>query len=237
MIHVAMKYRSTRGVRCIGLRRRSPQVMSPHRFLIAAAGGYVLGTFPSADLAARLASGGSIDLRSSGSRNPGGMNARRMLGPRAGGAVVATDVVKGVAACALGRRIAGDSGAHAAGVAAVAGHCYPLWTRFRGGKGVATSFGQCLYTFPAYAPVDIAVAIGAARLPGLRRPALASVAISSLLWLLASVLWWRRRLPNLWGPRPTAALPLANTATVLVIATRGVALLLRRETDELALPR
>ena len=106
-----------------------------------------------------------------------------------------------------------------------------------GGKGVATSFGQCIVTFPAYAPIDVALAMAVARLPGLRRPALASVSVSSAAWLLASLLWWRRGLPNLWGPRPTAALPLANAATVLVIVTRGVAVFTGSEPDELALSR
>jgi glycerol-3-phosphate acyltransferase PlsY len=207
------------------------------RVLFAAASGYLLGTTPSADLAARLATGGSVDLRRSGTGNPGGVNARRLLGRRVGTAVIVADMAKGVAACSWGRRGAGDLGAHVAGVAAVVGHCYPLWTRFRGGKGVATSFGQCVYTFPAYAPVDMALAMCVARVPGLRRPALTSVAVSSTAWLLASVLWWRRGLPNLWGPRPTAALPLANAATVLVIASRAGGLLRRREPDELALPR
>lgn len=205
--------------------------------LSAVTGGYLLGTFPSSVVAARLATGGTVDLRSNGSGNPGGMNARRVLGRRVGSLVMAADVVKGVAACGWGRRSAGDMGAHLAGVAAVVGHCYPLWTRFRGGKGVATSFGQCLYTFPAYAPVDIAVATTVVRMPGLHRPAMVSVAVSSTAWLVASVLWWRRRLPNLWGPRPTAALPLANAATVLVIASRAVSLLRGGEPDELALPR
>jgi glycerol-3-phosphate acyltransferase PlsY len=207
------------------------------RLLSAAAGGYLLGTTPSSDVASRLATGGSVDLRRSGSGNPGGVNARRLLGRRLGTAVIAADVAKGVAACRWGRHSAGDLGAHVAGVAAVLGHCYPLWTRFRGGKGVATSFGQCVYTFPAYAPVDVALAMSVARAPGVRRPALTSVAVSSIAWLLASVLWWRRRLPNLWGPRPTAALPIANAATTLVLVSRGVLLLLRREPDELALPR
>jgi acyl phosphate:glycerol-3-phosphate acyltransferase len=207
------------------------------RLLSAAAGGYVLGTTPSSDVASRLATGGSVDLRRSGSGNPGGVNARRFLGRRVGTAVIVADVAKGVAACRWGRRSAGDLGAHVAGVAAVLGHCYPLWSRFRGGKGVATSFGQCVYTFPAYAPVDVALALAVARAPGLKRPALVSVAGSSIAWLLASVVWWRRGLPNLWGPRPTAALPLANAATVLVIASRAIALLRRREPDEFALPR
>jgi glycerol-3-phosphate acyltransferase PlsY len=207
------------------------------RLLSAAAGGYLLGTFPSSDVAAKLMTGGSADLRSSGSGNPGGINARRVLGRRVGAVVIAADIGKGVAGCAWGGRSAGDLGAHLAGVAAVVGHCYPIWTRFRGGKGVATSFGQCLYTFPAYAPVDVALATTVARVPGLRRPAFVSVAVSSAAWLLASVLWWRRGLPNLWGPQPTVALPLANGATVLVIASRAASLLRRHEPDELALPR
>jgi glycerol-3-phosphate acyltransferase PlsY len=207
------------------------------RLISAAAGGYLLGTVPSADVASRLATRGAADLRSSGTGNPGGMNARRVLGHRIGAAVIAADIVKGAAACGWGRRRAGDVGAHVAGTAAVAGHCYPLWSRFRGGKGVATSFGQCLYTFPGYAPLDVALALAVARVPGLRRPALVSVTVSSIAWLVASVAWSRRGLPNLWGPRPTAALPLANAATVLVIASRAVGLLRRREADELALPR
>jgi glycerol-3-phosphate acyltransferase PlsY len=207
------------------------------RLLFAALGGYLLGTTPSADLACRFATGGTVDLRSSGSGNPGGVNAKRLLGRRIGYAVMAADVAKGIAACRWGRGTAGDVGAHLAGVAAVAGHCYPLWTGFRGGKGVATSFGQCVATFPAYAPVDAALATSVARIPGLRRPALVSVAVSSAAWLAASVLWWRRGLPNLWGPRPTRALPLANAVTVLVIASRAAVMLRRREPDELALPR
>ena len=207
------------------------------RLLFAALGGYLLGTAPCADVASRLATGGALDLRSSGSGNPGGVNAKRVLGRRIGHAVMAADVAKGIAACGWGRKVAGDLGAHLAGVAAVAGHCYPPWSRFRGGKGVATSFGQCVATFPAYAPVDAALATAVARIPGLRRPALVSVAVSSGAWVLAGVLWWRRGLPNLWGPRPTVALPVASAATVLVIASRVISSLRHREPDELALPR
>ena len=207
------------------------------RLVCAAVGGYLLGAIPSADIAARIVSGGAVDIRSAGTGNPGGTNARRVLGRTPGYAVVIADILKGVAACAWGRRRASGSGAHVAGVAAVAGHCYPIWTPFRGGKGVATSFGQCIYTFPAWAPFDLAMGMGIARVPGLRRPALVSVSISSVGWLAASVVWWRRGLPNLWGPRPTAALPLANAATLLVIASRGAAMVRRGEPDELALPR
>jgi glycerol-3-phosphate acyltransferase PlsY len=206
------------------------------RLLSAAALGYLLGTVPSADLASRLA-GSSADLRLSGSRNPGGVNAMRLLGATPGRAVIVADVAKGYLGCACGRAVAGDTGAHVGGVAAVVGHCYPLWTGFRGGKGVATSFGQCLYTFPAAAPLDLALAIGIARVRGLRQPALVSTAVSSAVWLAASLVWWRRRLPNSWGPPPTAALPLANAATVLVIASRFARALRLRHPDDLELAR
>jgi glycerol-3-phosphate acyltransferase PlsY len=165
------------------------------------------------------------------------MNALRVLGTRAGLAVMAADIAKGVAACLLGRALAGDAGAHSGGVAAVAGHCYPAWNGFRGGKGIATSFGQCIATFPAYAVVDFAIATGTSRLAGVHRPAVVSVAVSSTAWVLAGVVWWKRQLPNPWGVRPTALLPLANAATSAVIASRGLAALARGEPDELRLPR
>jgi glycerol-3-phosphate acyltransferase PlsY len=190
------------------------------RLGLAATLGYLLGTVPSADIASRIASGGRVDLRRSGSRNPGAVNASRLLGMTAGRAVVVADVAKGFAGCACGNAVAGHAGAHVAGVAAVVGHCYPPRNGFQGGKGVATSFGQCLYTFPAAAPVDIAVAMGVARLPGLRQPALVSTTVASSVWLLLSVVWWRRRLPNSWGPPATGVLPLANAVTVTVVASR-----------------
>lgn len=199
----------------------------------ALVGGYLLGTIPSARLAARLATGGAVDLREQGTGNPGGVNAMRHLGRRIGAVVVIADVVKGVAAGTLGRRAAGDLGSHVGAVASVGGHCFPLWSGFRGGKGVATSFGQCLVTFPAYAPLDVAVAGVALRLGG-TRPALASGAVASLAWVLAGLAWWRRGLPNLWGPRPSAALPLANAATAAVLASRALPAYRRGEPDELA---
>ena len=203
----------------------------------AAAAGYLIGTLPSADIAVGLTTRGAVDLRAAGSGNPGALNALRLLGRRAGLAVTVADIGKGVAACLLGRALAGERGAHAGGVAAVAGHCYPVWKGFRGGKGIATSFGQCLAIFPPYAPLDAVLAVGVSRLPGLRRPAVVAVAVPSTAWVLAGVVWWRRGLPNLWGGRPTALLPLANAATCVVILSKGLAALRRGEPDELRLPR
>ncbi|MEZ5209472.1 MAG: glycerol-3-phosphate acyltransferase, partial [Acidimicrobiales bacterium] len=140
----------------------------------AVAAGYLLGTTPVADLVARRLSGGAVDLRRSGSGNPGTANAAQVLGARAGALVLAGDVAKGAAACAVGAVVAGPVGAHVAGTASVVGHCYPVWTGFRGGKGVAASVGQCLATFPAYFPIDAAVAVATAAVPGWRRRAFAA---------------------------------------------------------------
>jgi glycerol-3-phosphate acyltransferase PlsY len=101
-----------------------------------------------------------------------------------------------------------------AGTAAVVGHCFPVWKRFRGGKGVAVSLGQCLATFPAYVPVDLAVAWGVGRWTG---RALPGTAAASATWVAAGALWTRRRWPNLWGPPPTAALPVSSAVTSAVI--------------------
>jgi glycerol-3-phosphate acyltransferase PlsY len=143
------------------------------------------------------------------------------------------DVAKAYAGCACGRAVAGDLGAHVAGVGAVVGHCYPFSSGFDGGKGLATSFGQCLYTFPVAAPLDLVLAIGVARIPGLPRAGTVSTAVASGGWLVMSLVWWRRRLPNSWGPRPSAALFVANCATVGVIASRFVIAHRRGYSDEL----
>lgn len=211
--------------------------MRAARLLAAAGLGYLLGTVPTADIVSRLTTGGRVDLRTSGSRNPGAVNAGRVLGANSGRAVMIGDVAKGYLGCASGRAVAGDLGAHVAGVSAVAGHCYPAWKEFDGGKGLATSFGQCLFTFPAAAPVDLGLAVGVARIPGLKLPGLISAAAASAGWLAMSLVWWRRGLPNSWGPRPSAALFLANCATVGVVASRFAVAHRRGHPDELELPR
>jgi len=187
------------------------------RLAAAAAAGYLIGTTPSADMAVRLAGRGSIDLRSAGSGNPGGANVYGLLGPRWGYAVIGVDIAKGTVAAVVGRAVAGGAGSHVAGAASVVGHCIPVWSGGRGGKGVGASVGQCLATFPAYFPLDLTVATvtSTARWRGRAR---AATLLSSVLWVISGALWWRRRWPNLWGPKPTIALPLANLASSAVIA-------------------
>lgn len=193
--------------------------MPAARLAAAALTGYALGTVPSADIASRLATGGAVDLRATGSGNPGAANAMGVLGKKWGLAVMAVDIAKGAAASAAGRRIAGTNGAHLAGTAAVVGHCLPAWNGFKGGKGVATGVGQCAMTFPVFAPIDLAVAAASA-VPKWRTRTRASTTVGLLAWVAGAVVWWRKKLPNAWGPPPTAALPAAAAASSAVILWR-----------------
>jgi len=107
---------------------------------LALVGGYLLGSVPFAFLLARRLAG--VDLRRAGSGNVGATNVMRTAGARVAVAVVALDIVKGAAAVALiARAVPGVVLPAAAGVAAILGHIYPVWLRFKGGKGVATAFG------------------------------------------------------------------------------------------------
>jgi acyl phosphate:glycerol-3-phosphate acyltransferase len=81
------------------------------------------------------------DLRSAGSGNIGAANALRTLGRRGAVAVLVLDALKGALPVLAGRTLGNDAVAAAAAFAAVAGHCFSPFLRFRGGKGVATSFG------------------------------------------------------------------------------------------------
>ena len=190
------------------------------RLAASAAAGYLVGTVPCADAASRVATAGATDLRRVGSGNPGAVNAMAVLGKGWGSAILAADAAKGMLACGAGRRLAGGTGAHVAGAAAVIGHCFPVWNGFRGGKGVAVSLGQCLATFPAYLPFDLAVAWAVGHWS---RRALPGTAAASATWVAAGILWWRRGWPNGWGPAPTAALPASAAVSSAVILHRFVA--------------
>ena len=190
------------------------------RTIVAALVGYLVGTIPSADIAARLASRrrGPSDRRAAGTGNPGALNAAKTLGWKWGALVLAGDIGKGVFASIAGRRIAGANGAYAAGAASVVGHCLPVWNGFRGGKGVATSAGTSLVCFPAYAPADVALATGLSFLS--RGRAELSAGITSAVFVLAATYWWTARRKNAWGPEPTVGLPLYALASSALIIHR-----------------
>ncbi|MGD9701199.1 MAG: glycerol-3-phosphate acyltransferase [Acidimicrobiia bacterium] len=185
--------------------------------LLATAAGYLAGSIPSADIATRLARTRANDLRAAGSGNPGALNAAAVLGRRWGAAVLGADMAKGAAAGVIGRAIAGPAGAYAASTASIAGHIVPVWSGGRGGKGVATSAGACAAVFPVYFPIDAAVAATAA---ATARNAERTIWISSATWVAAAFVWWRRGLPNAWGPSPTGGLPLFALAGATMILAK-----------------
>jgi acyl phosphate:glycerol-3-phosphate acyltransferase len=108
--------------------------------VLAVSIGYLAGSIPFAFLAGRLLKG--IDIRRAGSGNVGAANVLRTTGVPTAIGVMLLDMAKGAGAVLWVQRLAaGDAAPAAAGVAAVVGHIYPVWLRFRGGKGVATAAG------------------------------------------------------------------------------------------------
>jgi glycerol-3-phosphate acyltransferase PlsY len=115
--------------------------------LLLVAFAYLMGSLPTAYLLVRLMTGD--DVRLTGSGNVGGTNALRIAGWKVGVAVTLIDVVKGALPVWLMMRFNPESGWFAAAMlTAVLGHCYPVWLKFRGGKGVATGFGAFLVIEP-----------------------------------------------------------------------------------------
>lgn len=165
--------------------------------------GYLLGTIPSAVIVTRLATRGSVDIRATGSGNPGGFNTFRSVGRAWGIVVVLADGGKAMLAGLLALVLVGDAAAYAAATAAIAGHIWPVWLRFRGGKGVATAGGAVLGVFPAFFPVNL-VALGLGVVAFRRaRPAML---LGMATWVAAAVLWTAFDWPNAWGPDPSAGL-------------------------------
>jgi len=116
---------------------------------------YLIGSIPFALLLARRF---GMDLRRIGSGNLGAANVMRASGVRAGLLVAGLDVAKGAVGVALASRFSDNASAPAiAGFAAVVGHIYPVWLRFRGGKGVATACGAFSVLTPAAVPPALAV--------------------------------------------------------------------------------
>jgi glycerol-3-phosphate acyltransferase PlsY len=138
--------------------------------LLVLAAALLLGSIPFGLLVGRAWSG--TDVRKSGSGNIGATNVLRTNGPVAGALTLALDVGKGAAAVALARAVMAAEGVPAwaggglagsgtlddwAGCAAVVGHMFSPWLRFRGGKGVATALGALAVLSPLLAVAALAV--------------------------------------------------------------------------------
>jgi acyl phosphate:glycerol-3-phosphate acyltransferase len=122
--------------------------------LLAVVAAYLMGSIPFAQL---LSQRRGVDLRRVGSGNVGATNVLRTLGVRAAVLAMVLDAVKGTVAVLVAQRLTnGVAAPVAAGLASMIGHVYPVWLRFRGGKGVATAAGA----FAVLTPAALGIAAG-----------------------------------------------------------------------------
>ena len=124
--------------------------------IIAVVIGYLLGSVPFAYIAGRLKKG--VDVRQVGGGNVGALNVMREVGVAAGFAVLSADVAKGLVAVFVARWLGLPLiWVLVVGFAAVAGHNWPVFLRFRGGKGGATIMGVLLALIPREFAISFAI--------------------------------------------------------------------------------
>jgi glycerol-3-phosphate acyltransferase PlsY len=114
--------------------------------LLLVLGAYLLGSVPFGLLIGWCR---GVDVRERGSRNIGATNVLRVVGKVEAAGTLLLDGLKGAAPVLAARALAaGDAWVAAAGLSAFLGHCFPVFLRFRGGKGVATGLGAVLAALP-----------------------------------------------------------------------------------------
>ena len=123
-------------------------------YVIVALGGYLLGGVNFATIFARL---NKKNIRDMGSGNPGTMNVMRNLGAKWGILTFICDGIKGALPSLIGNLLIGETGLYAGGLSAVLGHIYPVYTGFKGGKGVATSIGAFVVADPLWSLIAFGV--------------------------------------------------------------------------------
>jgi len=183
--------------------------MSPEVALVPALVlGYLLGAIPFGLILTKLAGGG--DIRAIGSGNIGATNVLRTGRRGLAAATLLGDMLKGTAAVIIAGHFAGPQAAMAAGLGAFLGHLFPVWLKFKGGKGVATYIGVLLGLFwpgaLAFCVIWLATAF-TSRYSSLSALVASAVTPISLWWfghlplallflVLTALLWWKHR-PNI----------------------------------------
>ena len=150
-------------------------------WVVSMVGAYVLGTFPTAILVGRRR---GLDPTKEGSGNPGATNMYRVAGKKAGVIVLVGDIAKGVIPALIGWAVDGRPLAFACWAAAVVGHVFPVFRRFRGGKGVATAGGGVIVLFPLVAGCCIVVFV--AILKTTKKGSLGSIVMAGFVPILAA---------------------------------------------------
>jgi glycerol-3-phosphate acyltransferase PlsY len=207
-------------------------------YLTSAVLGYLLGSIPTGYIVGRRH---GVDIREHGSGNIGATNVLRVLGKRPGYLVFFCDMLKGFAAARIGEALAAHFfGVHAAGafgggpwsgdpgtatraielagivsaLACILGHNFPVWLRFCGGKGVATTVGVLLGLMPA--AFFVAAVVWAATFYLSRYVSLASLVAAAVLPAFVWWLTWRAGPPHGSGAGPMFWFSVAAAALVFV---------------------
>jgi glycerol-3-phosphate acyltransferase PlsY len=191
--------------------------------LVAIVVAYLLGSIPFAFLAGRA---NGVDLRTVGSGNLGAANVFRNLGRRWGMAVMVADIGKGVVAVVIARLITDDPWPAIAAGAAMAGHVFPVWLRFKGGKGVAVGGGAMIGLVPLAALILLAVWLVVLLVT--RYSSLASITAAVPATPLTIAMGY---------PWSSVAFAAAGAVAVLVLHRGNIARLLRREDSRIQLGR
>ena len=159
--------------------------MNMQTYLISAAIGYLLGSIPFGYLLVRFFRG--ADVRTTGSGNIGATNVAR-TSPALGFVTLLLDLLKGFAAVWIATSTfpTNKTAAFAAAFAAVCGHVFPVWLRFRGGKGVATGLGSFLLLTPK--AILLALAVFVVLVLAFRYISLGSIMAAVSLPALATIL-------------------------------------------------
>lgn len=186
--------------------------------IIAIAASYLLGSVSFSIIIARLM--GKIDIRQHGSGNAGATNTLRVLGKGPGIAVFLLDIVKGVAAVALGYALNGDDYAWlpvVCGLASIIGHNWPIFFRFKGGKGISTTVGAMVSLAPL--PVVIAGVIAILIIAVTRYVSLGSIVFTVLLPIILAIGGWST--DYIWGAVVVAVLAIYRHRKNIVKLLKG----------------
>ncbi|MBK1866455.1 glycerol-3-phosphate 1-O-acyltransferase PlsY [Taklimakanibacter albus] len=195
--------------------------VTPAMAIMAALLGYLSGSIPFGLLFTRWA--GLGDVRSIGSGNIGATNVLRTGNKKIAAATLIADAVKGTIPILLMKMVGGESAGLIAGLAAFAGHLFPIWLGFKGGKGVATNIGILFGLYWPLGLIFLAVWLAMAvifRISSLS--ALTAAALSPLwAWLLG---------------RPTYVLPLILLAALIwIMHHENIARLLKGQESRIKL--
>src|ERR1700682_6392532 len=168
---------------------------------------YLLGSIHWGVLIARIF--GRVDMLQTGSRDIGATNVARVAGPAAGILTLVLDAAKGFAAVSLAARYSNDSATWMviAGLAALMGHCFPVWLNFKGGKGVAAALGVFLALCAPAALAALAIFVLVAMY--WKYASLGSIAAAAAMPLLIYFLWAPPHAPPpiiIFGPMPASLL-------------------------------